>query len=141
MKISVAVIDTNLVASAFFLTPSHLQNGTWPIARQLIEAFYDGQFLWVWSEDILAEYDRIVLKMMIELLEDATLDEQDVKEATVVYLYNTGKISEKQACKLIGKTRVEFDEILTVKFGIPRLNTKDDIDIESKAFKHYQQSA
>ena len=59
-----AVVDTNLVVRAFIFTPDHIKNQIRPALRQLIYAFYGGFFSWIWSDDILAEYDRIIYEKL-----------------------------------------------------------------------------
>ncbi|MBF0554473.1 MAG: UPF0175 family protein [Nitrospirae bacterium] len=47
-----------------------------------------------------------------------------LKEAVAALLYHAGKISEKQACIIIGKTRREFEDLLP-KFGFSVLSDSE----------------
>ena len=69
-----AVIDTNLVARAFILTPVLIKAGKIPPLYKLIEAFYDDYFTWVWSEDILSEYNRILLERLPSILSNCVIN-------------------------------------------------------------------
>ena len=69
-----AVIDTNLVARAFILTPKLIKEGKSPPVYNLIEAFYDDFFTWVWSEDILSEYNRILLEKLPSVLTNCVIN-------------------------------------------------------------------
>ncbi|MBF0568517.1 MAG: UPF0175 family protein [Nitrospirae bacterium] len=68
--------------------------------------------------------------LIIDLPDDipaAVAEEVDtsyLKEAVASVLYHTGKISEKQACIIIGKTRREFEDLLP-KFGYSVLSDSE----------------
>ncbi|QWR77838.1 UPF0175 family protein [Candidatus Magnetomonas plexicatena] len=47
-----------------------------------------------------------------------------LREALAALLYHTGKISEKQACIIVGKTRREFEDLLP-RFGFSILSDSE----------------
>lgn len=62
------------------------------------------------------------------------IDQNYVREALAAILYYNGKLSEKEARTMIGKTRREFEEEIIPKFGLSMIGgTKEDIEIEKKA--------
>ena len=76
------------------------------------------------------------MKISIELPDTepfSTIGQTYLQELLAASLYHVGKLSEKEACIMIGKTRREFEEILP-KFGFSVLSdTKENIDIELNA--------
>lgn len=61
------------------------------------------------------------------------IDSMYLKEAIAATLYHAGKISEQQACVIVGKTRREFEDLLP-KFGYSVLSdTDENIAIELNA--------
>lgn len=62
------------------------------------------------------------------------IDQNYVREALAAVLYYNGKLSEKEARAMIGKTRRQFEEEIIPKFGLSMIGgTKEDIEIEKKA--------
>lgn len=62
------------------------------------------------------------------------IDQNYVREALAAILYYNGKLSEKEARTMIGKTRRQFEEEIIPKFGLSMIGgTKEDIEIEKKA--------
>jgi len=56
------------------------------------------------------------------------------KEALAAVLYYNGKLSEKEARLMIGKTRREFQEDVIPKFGLSMIGgTREDVEIEREA--------
>lgn len=76
------------------------------------------------------------MKLSIELPNTKTfaeIDQEYMREALVSTLYHIGKISGKEACITIGKSRREFEEILP-KFGFSILSdSEDSVEVELKA--------
>ena len=61
------------------------------------------------------------------------IDQNYVREALAAVLYYNGKLSEKEARTMIGKTRRQFEEEIIPKFGLSMIGgTKEDIEIEKK---------
>lgn len=54
------VIDCHFLIFALTLTSAQRQAKQRPPEYQLIEAFEEGRFTWVWHEDILAEYQDVI---------------------------------------------------------------------------------
>ena len=52
------------------------------------------------------------MKIVMEIPEDLGLDENEVRIATIVKLYELGKISSGRASKLLGISRIEFLDLL-----------------------------
>ncbi|NPA13024.1 MAG: UPF0175 family protein [Aquificae bacterium] len=52
------------------------------------------------------------MKIVMEIPEDLGLDENEVKIATIVKLYELGKTSSGRASKLLGISRIEFLDLL-----------------------------
>lgn len=48
-----------------------------------------------------------------------------LQEALVAILYNSGKLSEKEACTILGQNRRQFEDLLP-KFGFSILSDSDD---------------
>lgn len=76
------------------------------------------------------------MKITIDLPETQNISEVGeayLKEALASTLYHAGKISEKEACAMTGKSRREFEEILP-KFGFSVLSDKpENIEMELTA--------
>jgi hypothetical protein len=76
------------------------------------------------------------MKLSIELPDIKTLSEVNenyLKEGLIAILYHIGRLSEKEACLILNKSRREFEEMLP-NFGTPILSdTKDNINIELNA--------
>ncbi len=76
------------------------------------------------------------MKISIELPDSepfSTIDQTYLQELLAASLYHVGKLSEKEACIMVGKTRREFEEILP-KFGFSVLSDNiKNIDIELNA--------
>jgi predicted HTH domain antitoxin len=76
------------------------------------------------------------MRLSIELPDIKPLSDMNdkyLKEMLIATLYNVGKISAKEAAKILGKTRREFEELLP-KFGFSILNdSQDNIEIELNA--------
>jgi hypothetical protein len=74
--------------------------------------------------------------LSIELPDIFTISELNdayLKEALVATLYHVGKLSEKESCVALGKTRREFEELLP-KFGFSILgDSQESINIELNA--------
>ena len=63
----------------------------------------------------------------------ARIDEQFAREATAALGYYLGKLSEKEACAIIGAKRRQFEEVIIPKFGLSIIGgTQEDIDFETK---------
>ena len=63
----------------------------------------------------------------------ARLDRDYLKEALVATLYNLGKLSEKEACEILGKSRRQFEDLLP-KYGFSVLgDSEEDIATELNA--------
>jgi hypothetical protein len=73
------------------------------------------------------------MKISIELPDTASLtclDQAYLKEVLVATLYHLGKLSEKEACMVLGVTRRTFEELLP-QFGFSVLaDDQDTIDVE-----------
>jgi predicted nucleic acid-binding protein len=54
------VIDCHFLVFALTLTSVQRQAKQRPPEYQLIEAFEEGRFMWVWHDDILAEYQDVI---------------------------------------------------------------------------------
>ena len=52
------------------------------------------------------------MKIVINLPDELKLKEEEVKTATIVKLYELGKISSGKAAKLLGMSRIEFLDLL-----------------------------
>lgn len=64
---------------------------------------------------------------------DACIDEQFAKEAIAALAYYLGKLSEQEACSIIGIKRRQFEETIIPKFGLSMIGgTQEDIDFETK---------
>ena len=50
------VVDCHFLIFALTLTQDQRRTGRRPEAYQLVEAFEEGRFAWVWHEDIIGEY-------------------------------------------------------------------------------------
>ncbi len=76
------------------------------------------------------------MKIAVELPDTAAmvhLDQSYLKEALVATLYHVGKLSEKEACLVLGITRRTFEELLP-RFGFSVLaDTQETIDVELHA--------
>ncbi|KJR43935.1 Uncharacterized protein MCHI_000162 [Candidatus Magnetoovum chiemensis] len=76
------------------------------------------------------------MKIAIELPDRYGISEVDsifLREGLIALLYYKGKISEKDACDILGKTVREFEDILP-NFGFSVLSDKkESIDIELNA--------
>ena len=76
------------------------------------------------------------MKIAVELPDTAAmvhLDQSYLKEALVATLYHVGKLSEKEACLVLGITRRTFEEMLP-RFGFSVLaDTQETIDVELHA--------
>ncbi|MBF0565732.1 MAG: UPF0175 family protein [Nitrospirae bacterium] len=60
---------------------------------------------------------------------DREIDVLYIKESVAVTLYHAGKISGKQACAILGKTRREFEDLLP-KFGYSVLSEREENTVE-----------
>ncbi len=54
------VIDCHFLIFALTLTSAQRQSQQRPPEHQLIDAFEEGRFVWVWHDDILAEYQDVI---------------------------------------------------------------------------------
>lgn len=76
------------------------------------------------------------MELTIEIPEamiPADLDKGYLKEAFFSLLYHLGKVSEKEACNALGKTRREFEELLP-SFGFSVLgDDRETIQVELDA--------
>ncbi len=62
------------------------------------------------------------------------IDSNYVREALAAVLYYNGKLSEKEAREMIGKTRREFEEEVIPAFGLSMIGgTREDVEIEKEA--------
>ena len=52
-------------------------------------------------------------------------DDQYYREALVAMLYQTGDLSSKQACEVLGLARREFEEMLS-RFGVTTMPDDDE---------------
>ncbi|OGC01348.1 hypothetical protein A2V82_07360 [candidate division KSB1 bacterium RBG_16_48_16] len=63
----------------------------------------------------------------------ADINGKDLRESLVANLYHIGRLSEKEAREILGKTRREFEEILP-RFGFSILDdSQENISIELDA--------
>jgi hypothetical protein len=61
------------------------------------------------------------------------LDQTYLKETLISTLYHLGKLSEKEACDILGLTRRAFEDLLP-QFGFsPLSDSQESINIELKA--------
>lgn len=66
-----------------------------------------------------------------------TIDQVCAQEALAAVLYYNGKLSEKEARMMIGKTRREFQEEIKPKYSLSMIGgTHEDIDIEKNTILH-----
>jgi predicted HTH domain antitoxin len=76
------------------------------------------------------------MRLSIELPDIKPLSDMNdkyLKEMLIATLYNLGKISAKEAAKILSKTRREFEELLP-QFGLSILNdSQENIEIELNA--------
>ncbi len=76
------------------------------------------------------------MKISVELPDTPTfihLEQEYLKKALVARLYQLGRLSEKEACLVLGLTRRAFEELLP-QFGVSILSdTQKNIDIELRA--------
>ena len=76
------------------------------------------------------------MRLSIELPDIKPLSDMNdkfFKELIVATLYNIGKISAREAAKILGITRRQFEELLP-KFGFSILNdSQENIEIELNA--------
>ncbi len=86
------------------------------------------------------EFNEGIMKASIEKTQQIIIDlpykidKSYVKEALAAVLYYNGKLSEKEARLLIGKTRREFEEKIIPKFGLSMIGgIKEDIEYEREA--------
>ena len=80
------------------------------------------------------EIDRNKKTYQVTLDVPQGIKENYVKEAMVSLLYYNGKLTEKEARTMIGKTRRQFEEEIIPKFGLSMIGgTKEDIEIERSA--------
>ncbi|MEJ5172238.1 MAG: UPF0175 family protein [Hydrogenothermaceae bacterium] len=52
------------------------------------------------------------MKVVIDIPDELKLDEKDIKTATIIKLYELGKISSGKAAKILGIRRVDFIDLL-----------------------------
>ncbi len=70
------------------------------------------------------------MNVSLELPDIPGVEPRYLKEALIATLYHTGKLSEKQACQILGMTRRAFEEMLP-RFGLSLLvDTQENLDIE-----------
>ena len=73
------------------------------------------------------------MKLSVELPDTASMTDLDsvyLKEVLVATLYHLGKLSEKEACGVLGVSRRAFEELLP-KFGFSVLaDDQDTLDVE-----------
>ena len=70
------------------------------------------------------------MKVSVELPDIPGVDQRYLLEALVAMLYHNGKLSEKQACQILGLTRRAFEEMLP-RFGFSILvDSQENLDIE-----------
>jgi len=76
------------------------------------------------------------MKISVDLPDTAALGQIDhryLKEALVATLYHVGKLSEKEACLVLGISRRAFEDLLP-RFGFSVLaDTQETIDVELHA--------
>jgi hypothetical protein len=73
------------------------------------------------------------MQVSMELPDIPGVDQRYLTEALVATLYHTGKLSEKQACHILGMTRRAFEEMLP-RFGFAILvDSQENLDIELHA--------
>lgn len=76
--------------------------------------------------------EKTIHRVTIDLPQE--IEQNYVKEALAAVLYYNGKLSEKEARTMIGKTRRQFEEEIIPKFGLSMIGgTKEDIEIEKEA--------
>lgn len=62
------------------------------------------------------------------------VDQKYIQEIVAALLYNKGKLSEKEACEMIGVGRRKFEEEILPKFGLSVIGgTHEDIEFEVNA--------
>lgn len=93
------------------------------------QVWYNGS-----GTDILKGTNAMEISIELPDIEPfATMDTAYLKELLAATLYHVGKISEKEACALIGKTRREFEEMLP-KYGFSVLSpAEENIAVELNA--------
>lgn len=70
------------------------------------------------------------MKVSMELPDIPGVDQRYLTEALVATLYHTGKLSEKQACHILGLTRRDFEALLP-RYGFSILvDSQENLDIE-----------
>ena len=70
------------------------------------------------------------MTVSINIPDEAKVDQHFLKEALAATLYYTGKLSEKQARKMLGMKRRAFEEILP-RYGYSLLiDSQTNLDIE-----------
>lgn len=57
------------------------------------------------------------MKVVIDIPDELKLDEKDVKTATIIKLYELGKICSGKAAKILGIKRIDFIDLLG-KYGV-----------------------
>jgi len=78
--------------------------------------------------DIRMKTHRVTLELPQEITENY------LKEALASILYYNGKLTEKEARTMIGKTRRQFEEEVIPKYGLSMIGgTKEDVKIEREA--------
>jgi hypothetical protein len=82
-------------------------------------------------------YEHVVIKMAIHTISfiiPDNIDQVYAQEALAAVLYYNGKLSEKEARMMIGKTRREFQEEIIPKYSLSMIGgTQEDIEIEINA--------
>lgn len=62
------------------------------------------------------------------------VDKRYIEETVAASLYYNGKLSEKEACDMIGVARRQFEETILPKFGLSLTGgTREDVEFEIKA--------
>ncbi len=73
-----------------------------------------------------------MMQMTLEL--PRQLEAQYLKEALAAVLYYNGTLTEKEARRMIGRTRREFEENIIPRFGLSMIGgTPEDATIERDA--------
>ncbi|MCP4749830.1 MAG: hypothetical protein GY866_02965 [Proteobacteria bacterium] len=79
-------------------------------------------------ESLIRKTTQVIVDLPLEV------DKSCVQEALAAVLYYNGKLTEKEARTMIGKTRREFEETIIPEFGLSMIGgTKQDIELEKKA--------
>lgn len=75
---------------------------------------------------------RTIHQVTIEIPQP--IDPVYVKEALAALLYYNGKLTEKEARTMLGKSRRQFQDEVIPKFGLSMIGgTEEDIEIEKQA--------